>query len=293
MRKSNLMEESRIMPDDHARTPPFDGYSLDGENPVLEVLLSHRSIRKYKDTAVAPEALDRILEAAQRAPSWCNYQTYSIIVVDDRPTRERLRELCAHQEFVADCGVLLVFCADISRIVAACEKQGYEFRSDHLNTQLIAHGDAFLACQNAALAAESMGLGTCMLGNIRYRPGEVSKLLALPHRVFATVGLTIGHPDEDPGVKPRLPRKVVVSHNRYCSDHVAEGLEEYDRTTRLSGMYGGRLQPLAEVDPELEETFGDDTYGWLEHTARRVGGSYEDRWRGLAEFLEARGFSRE
>ena len=280
------------MPDDQAQMPPFGGYSLDGENPVLEVLLSHRSVRKYKDTAVAPEALDRILEAAQRAPSWCNYQTYSIIVIDDRATREKLRALCAHQEFVADCGALLVFCADISRIVVACEKQGHEFRSDHLNTQLIAHGDAFLACQNAALAAESMGLGTCMLGNIRLHPREVTELLALPHRVFATVGLAIGHPDEDPGLKPRLPRKVMVSRNRYSSDHLVEGLEEYDRITCRSGMYSGRMHPLAEVDPELEETFSEGTYGWLEHTARRVGGSYEDRWRGLAEFLEAKGFSR-
>ena len=280
------------MPDDQARRPHFDGYSLDGENPVLEVLLSHRSIRKYKDAAVAPEALDRIVEAARRAPSWCNYQTYSIIIVDDRSIREKLRALCSHQEFVADCGVLLVFCADISRIVAACEMQGYEFRSDHLNTQLIAHGDAFLACQNAALAAESMGMGTCMLGNIRQHPREVSDLLALPHRVFATVGLAIGYPDEDLGLKPRLPRKVTVSRNRYSSEHLVEGLGEYDRATCRSGMYGGRMQPLAEVDPELEETFDKDTYGWLEHTARRVGGSHEDRWKGLAEFLEAKGFSR-
>ena len=281
------------MPDDQVQRPFFDGYSMEGENPVLEVLLSHRSVRKYKDKTVAPEALDRILEAAQRAPSWCNYQTYSIIVIDDRATREMLRELCANQEFVADCGVLLVFCADISRIVMTCEKQGYEFRSDHLNTQLIAHGDAFLACQNAALAAESMGLGTCMLGNIRMHPQEVSDLLALPHRVFATVGLAIGHPDEDHGLKPRLPRKAVVSRNRYCSDHLVEGLEEYDRITCRSGMYGGRMQPLAEVDPELEETFAPETYGWLEHTARRVGGIHEDRWKGLAEFLEGKGFSRE
>ena len=280
------------MPDDQAQRPIFDGYSLDQENPVLEVLFSHRSIRKFKDTALAPEALDRILEAAQRAPSWCNYQTYSIIVVDDRAIRERLRELCSHQEFVADCGVLLVFCADISRIVMACEKQGHGYRSDHLNTQLIAHGDAFLACQNAALAAESMGLGTCMLGNIRQSPKEVSELLALPHRVFATVGLAIGQPDEDPGLKPRLPRNVVVSRNRYSTEHLAEGLEEYDRVTCRSGMYHGRLQPITEVDPALEETFGDDTYGWLEHTARRVGGNHEERWLGLAEFLEAKGFSR-
>jgi FMN reductase [NAD(P)H] len=261
------------------------------ENPVLDVLLAHRSIRKYKDRPLPDGALERILDAAQRAPSWCNYQTYSIIVVDDRAKREALREQCDGQVFVADCGVLLVFCADISRLVRVCDRQGYTFASDQINTQLYAHGDALLACQNAALAAESMGLGTCMLGNIRKNPQEVSDLLNLPQYVFATVGLAMGYADEDPAVKPRLPRETVVGWNAYPRETQEEGLSDYDVTTCRSGIYHGRLQPITQVDPDLKETFDDDTYGWVEHTARRVGGSYEDRWRKVGPFLEKKGFS--
>ncbi|MDP6884673.1 MAG: nitroreductase family protein, partial [Rhodospirillales bacterium] len=81
----------------------------------------HRSIRLYKDVPVSEEALDLILEAAQRAPTGSNMQSYSIIVVDDSDRRETLCGLCADQRFIAECGVFLVFCADMSRLIEVCE----------------------------------------------------------------------------------------------------------------------------------------------------------------------------
>jgi hypothetical protein len=191
---------------------------------------------------------------------------------------------------VADCGVLLIFCADISRLIYVCQKKGYLFRGHQLNSVLVAHGDALIACQNAAIAAESMGLGTCMVGNIRIHPEEISALLELPQYVFATVGLAMGYPDEDPAVKPRLPRRVVVSRNRYSTEHLEDGLAEYDRVMCQRGIYRGRMMPLPDVDPSREETYTEENYGWEEHIARRLSSSFEDQWRGLADFLENKGF---
>ena len=273
--------------------PPFPGYAPGQDNAVLETLLSHRSIRHYKDTPVSEEALDLILEAAQRAPTSSNMQSYSIIVVDDRDRREKVCALCANQRFIAECGVFLVFCADNSRLIDVCERQGYRYRGDHLNTILIAHGDATIACQNAAVAAESMGFGTCMAGAIRRRPQAISDLLELPRHVFATVGLAIGIPGEDSGLKPRLPRRVIVSRNRYSTHHQEEDLVEYDRTMGHTGIYHGRMEPITEVDPNLKENFTDETYGWFEHTARRLAGANQEEKRGLGQFLVGKGFSRE
>ncbi len=271
--------------------PIFPGFPPDEQNPVLEVLLSHRSIRKYKDTPVSEKALNQILTAAQRAPTSCNYQSYSTIVVTDRRLREKIRDLSGNQPFVADCGVLLVFCADISRLIYSCNRQGYRFRGDQIDTLLQAHGDTLIACQNAAVAAESMGLGTCMLGNIRNNPQEISDLLELPQYVFASVGLTIGYPDADPGIKPRFTRRMIVSENKYRTEHLDEDLMTYDRIMCESGVYKGRIQPLEEVDPNLEDRFTEEDYGWMEHSARRISSCIQDQRRDFARFLERKGFS--
>ena len=252
--------------------PGFRGYAPGEDNPVLETLLAHRSTRAYKDAPVPEAALERILEAAQRAPTSSNLQSYSIVVVDDQGLLDAMCVLGGNQRFVAECGALLVFCSDISRHIHICRERGYAYRGDQINTLLVTHGDAILACQNASVAAQSMGFGTCMMGNVRVDPPGVSDLLGLPRHVFASVGLAIGVANEDLGLKPRLPRRVIVSRNRYSDRHLEDGLAEYDETTRRTGLYKGRHEPLNDVGPDADDPATDDTYGWCEHSARRLGG---------------------
>ena len=263
-----------------------------GDNPILDILLAHRSVRAFRDAPIAPEALDLILATAQRAPTSSNMQSYSIVVVDDRALLEAMCGLCGRQRFVAECGALLVFCSDISRHIHVCETRGYVYRGDQVNTLLVAHGDANLACQNASIAAQSMGFGTCMLGNVRNNPQGVSDLLALPRYVYASVGLAIGHPAEDLGIKPRLPRRVVVSRNRYEHDHLAEDLAAYDEAMRRTGIYDGRREPMNDVPAGSKDPVPPDAYGWSEHTARRLGGQNQVERGNLGAFLDAKGFSR-
>jgi FMN reductase [NAD(P)H] len=272
--------------------PRFRGYAPEEDNPVLETLLAHRSVRSYKDTPVPEKALDLILEAALRAPTSSNLQSYGIVVVDDRDLREKLCAVCGNQRFVAECGVLLVFCSDISRHIHVCAERGYPYRGDQINTLFVTHGDAILACQNAAVAAQSMGFGTCMLGNVRNDPPAVSDLLALPRYVFASVGLAIGVATGDMGLKPRMPRRVLVTRNRYSSEHMEDGLAEYDETMRRTGCYLGRREPLNDVEPDFVDPATDETYGWNEHTARRLGGYNQLERRNFGAFMDGKGFSR-
>ncbi|MDP7667736.1 MAG: nitroreductase family protein [Rhodospirillales bacterium] len=290
----DLHQDERVDSMNELKTqrPRFRGYAPEEDNPVLETLLAHRSVRAYKDAPVPEKAVDLILEAAIRAPTSSNLNSYAIVVIDDRDLLEKMYAVCGKQPFVAKCGVLLVFCSDISRHVHVCAKRGYPYRGDQINTLFVTHGDAILACQNAAVAAESMGFGTCMLGNVRNDPPAVSDLLALPRYVFASVGLAIGVADEDMGLKPRMPRRVMVSRNRYSSEHMEDGLAEYDETMRLTGCYLGRREPLNDVDPDFEDHFTDETYGWIEHTARRLGGKNQFERRNFGAFLDSKGFSR-
>lgn len=279
-------------PDVARRGDPSPDLAARESNPTLELLLAHRSVRAYRDAKLPERSLDLILAAAQRAPTSSNLQSYSIVVVDDRELLEKMCNLCGTQRFVAECSVLLVFCSDISRHIHICAQRGYAYRGDQVNTLLVAHGDANLACQNASLAAQSMGLGTCMLGNVRNDPQGVSDLLGLPRYVYASVGLAIGYPAGDFGVKPRLPRRLVVSRNRYADDHRDADIAAYDQELRRTGIYDGRREPLNDVAPGTPDTVADADYGWSEHSARRLGGENQLQRRGFGQFLDDKGFSR-
>lgn len=277
-----------------AAPPSQTGPDPHASNPVLATLLAHRSVRSFRTAPMPEVALDLILASAQRAPTSSNLQSYSIVVVDDRLLLERMCRLCGDQAFVAECSVLLVFCSDISRHIHVCAERGYVYRGDNVNTLLVAHGDATLACQNASIAAQSLGFGTCMLGNVRNDPQGVSDLLALPRHVYASVGLAIGYSRGDFGLKPRLPRRVIVSRNRYGDGaaHLAADLAAYDVAMRGSGAYAGRREPLNDVPPGTPDPVADEAYGWCEHTARRLGGASQIQRRGLGPFLDAKDFSR-
>ena len=180
-----------------------------------------------------------------------------------------------------------------SRATFTCAASaGYAYRGDQINTLFVTHGDAVLACQNASVAAQSMGFGSCMMGNVRNDPPGVSDLLGLPRYVFASVGLAIGIANEDKGLKPRLPRRVMVSRNRYSDRHLEYGLAEFDATTKRTGLYRGRREPLNDAAPDAADPLPDEAYGWCEHSARRLGGFNQIQRRNLGAFLDSKGFNR-
>ena len=78
-------------------------------NPVLDTIFNHRSIRKYKNQPLEEEKLQLIIKAAQAAPSWCNGEQVSIIVIKEQSLKEKIRDLCWKQPFISECPVFLVF----------------------------------------------------------------------------------------------------------------------------------------------------------------------------------------
>ena len=202
-------------------------------NPVLESLFKHRSIRKYKNQPLEDEKLGLIVKAAQAAPSWCNGEQVSIVVVKDQALKDKIKEICWGQTHVGSCAAFLVFCADFYRVSLAFEKAGktkedFEKYMSNIDTLIIGSHDVGICLQNATVAAESMGLGTCHIGAIRNKPLEMTKLLNLPKYVIPLVGLTVGYPDDDPGLKPRIPPKGVCFENKYSTENAKAGVDEYD-----------------------------------------------------------------
>jgi FMN reductase [NAD(P)H] len=201
-------------------------------NPVLECLFNHKSIRKYKDQPLEDEKLKLIIEAAQRAPTWCNGEQVSIIAIKDKERKKIFENLCWGQKHISECSVFLIFCADFYRVSLAFEKEGKneEFKKyiAQFDPILIGSHDVGIAIQNAVVAAESLGLGTVDIGAIRTKIKEVTKELNLPKYVIPMIGLCVGYPDDNPGLKPRIPMKGVFFEEKYDTEKVKAGVDEYD-----------------------------------------------------------------
>lgn len=246
-----------------------DRFQLEGRNvpetvlnDTIRLLASHRSIRSYTSDPLPDGALEAIVTAAQSASTSHNFQAYTIIAVQE-PERKRLLAELSNNAFVADAPLVLVFCADLHRLEMVSRRQGYEFADRGMDMFIQAVVDTALAGQNAAVAAESLGLGVCYVGGIRDEVAKVAEALRLPPRTFALFALTVGYPAKPSRVRHRLPLDVVVHYEVYSDEKLDDGLQRYDETTAASGIYAGRR---GQTDKANEQKL----YGWCEHTARRL-----------------------
>jgi FMN reductase (NADPH) len=231
--------------------------------PTIELIHRHASVRQFMADPVPADAVQTIVAAAQRASTSSNLQVVSVVAVTDSEGRARLSEICG-QEHVAKAPVVLVWCADLRRLDRACELRGYAQVTAYVENFLMCALDVGIAAQNGVVAAESLGLGICYLGSIRNDAQAVIDLLALPRLVFPVVGMAVGWPTDPTVVRPRLPVSAVLHWNAYDAAHRDAALDEYDRAMIATGVYEGRQVPVRGRPGEME------SYGWREHSARRV-----------------------
>ncbi len=249
--------------------------------PTIEQMHRHGSVRTYTSDRVPLAAVEAIVAAGQRASTSSNLQMWRVVAVTEPATRQTLADLCGRQEHIAQAPLFLAWCADLSRLARACELRGYTQVTDYMENFLLAAVDTAIAMQNAALAAESLGLGMCYIGAIRNRSQEVIDLLGLPRLVFPLVGMTVGWPAAAPPIRPRLPLAAVLHWERYDRSDEDQALAEYDRAMTAAGIYAGRQVPIPGRPGEMED------YGWTEHSARRVSQPQRTHLRAV---LEQQGF---
>jgi FMN reductase (NADPH) len=189
-------------------------------NEAITTILNHRSLRHFKDKQISNEQINTIVACAQAASTSSFIQAYSIIGIKDKDKKRKLAEIAGNQEYVAENGHLFVFCADLSRHELIGEMEGKDVLTSIESTEkfMVALIDAALAAQNAAIAAESMGLGICYIGGIRNNLEAVKELLKTPDRVIPLFGMTIGYPEKIVDQKPRLPLEHVYHEEEYEQD---------------------------------------------------------------------------
>lgn len=184
-------------------------------NKTLQLIHERRSVRSYSDRPVERETVDAIIAAAMRAPTAGNLMLYSIIEVIDPTTKEKLAESCDNQPFIARAPLVLIFLADYQRWVdiflasdvpALCEARDETMRWPGEGDLMLACCDALIAAHTAVIAAESLGLGACYIGDIIERYEYQQELLDLPRYTFPITMVCFGYPRPHANARPRTSR---------------------------------------------------------------------------------------
>ncbi|MFQ5711146.1 MAG: nitroreductase family protein [Candidatus Geothermarchaeales archaeon] len=171
---------------------------------VFEAIRERRSIRSFKPDTIPDETLNKILEAAQWAPSAGNCQARDFIVVKDPEVKRRLCRAALDQWFIEEAPVDIVVCANEDRSASRYGNRG---------RRLYCLLDAAAAVQNLLLAAHALGLGACWIG--AYHDEMVSETLNLPDFMIPIAIIPIGYPAEEPWAPSRISLERLVHKDRY------------------------------------------------------------------------------
>ena len=196
-------------------------------NQVIDVILGRKSVRAYEDRPIPEAAKEDILRAAMRAPTAGNMMLYSIIEVRDPAAKATLARTCDDQPFIAKAPLVLLFLADYQRwydyfihagVEQLCTQRAAAMRRPEEGDLMLACCDALIAAQTAVIAAESMGIGSCYIGDIMENYEAHRDLFALPQYAFPICLVCFGYPTQQQKDRPqttRFQKKFVVFVDRY------------------------------------------------------------------------------
>jgi len=208
---------------------------------LTDVILKRRSIRSFKPDTVEKEKIEKVLEAARRAPSWGNTQPWRFIVVQDKAKIEELaNKVAAGQPQVAGAPVVIVCCGVPEAFSRKQHREALkqlidygvmdwpdevldnvvlgneQFAPYHLGERVMtikAGEQIMIAAAYMTLEAVNQGLATCWVGAIS--PKAAQEVMGLPDNLFAHDLILLGYPGEDPKIRPRKDFKEIIFWEKY------------------------------------------------------------------------------
>lgn len=200
-------------------------------NEVLQQLYARKSVRAFEEAEITPQEKQAILRAAFEAPTAGNQQLYTILDITDSALKQTLSETCDHQPFIAKAPMVLIFCADCQKWLDAmrlrlCAAQAQPGRPS------ACHAGRCIAAQNAVTAAQSLGIGSCYIGDILENCEQHRALLGLPEYVVPAAMLVFGRPapSQLAREKPRRCEGKFLVHGKRLPPHAGK------RASRHAGL---------------------------------------------------------
>ena len=220
-------------------------------NETMRQLYDRKSVRVFTNQEIGPKEKRLILESALQAPTAGNMTLYTILDITDPKIKACLAESCDHQPFIAEAKMVLIFCADYKRWYDAFCQHIDPVRKPAEGDLFLAQADAFIAAQNTVVAAESLGIGSCYIGDITENFEYHRDLLRLPEYVVPTCMVCFGYPTEQQKARPKPPRFAV-------EDIVYENGYDAQKSAKMDEMLRQR-QGLSEAE----------YVGWLDRFCQR------------------------
>ncbi|UCF09883.1 MAG: nitroreductase family protein [Candidatus Bipolaricaulota bacterium] len=228
-------------------------------NPVIDAMMNRKSIRRFTEEMPSDEIVETLVRAGQQAPFAA--QLGSLVVSRD----------ASRHPFHAP--LLFTVLVDVCRLEAVIGAHGWSWVTSDAATLLFGLQDACYMTENVIIAAESLGLGSCLLGGTAFRAKAIAEEQGLPPRVFPFVRLAVGYPDEDPPPRPRYPRSASCYEGRYVAlegDALCAAMRVMD-DGYLAQDYYRRLNARIPLEDGREDTVPDASYSWTEHMGRKWG----------------------
>ena len=181
---------------------------------ILELIISRRTIRKFKNEDVPDTALKKILEAARWAPSWANTQCWRIMVIKEQKLKEELAALLTPKNpaipSVKKAPIVLGVCAEL-------EQSGF-----YKGKVITKFGDWFmydlgLMTENIVLSAHALGLGSVIVGAFDH--DKAKEMLHLPQKMEIVTLIPLGYPDQAPSPPKRKELGEFVYLNTFAEPY--------------------------------------------------------------------------
>ncbi|MBN2325124.1 MAG: nitroreductase family protein [Spirochaetes bacterium] len=166
---------------------------------VMDIIKKRRSVRSYTGEPVAKEKIERIIEAANHAPSAGNAYTWKIAVVQDGGLIRKIQSVSPGM--LGRPAAILALCNDRKKAIETMGSKGGE---------LFRFMDVAHAAQNICLMGAELGIGSCCI--MSFNQDAVGALLEIPPQYRVDYLVALGYQDRDPvAPKKRSVEEAVLS----------------------------------------------------------------------------------
>jgi nitroreductase len=176
---------------------------------IFDSIKQRRCIRSYTEEKVTEKEIKTLLEAAIRAPSACNRQTWRFVIVRKPETIDVFYRAASystqHQAFIKKAPVVIVVCADLRPY----KRTPYQERGENL----FVLQDTAAAIENLLLAACALELGACWVGLIDEE--IIKQTLNVPKGIRPVAIIPIGHTKSKAKPTKRKPLEDVVYNESF------------------------------------------------------------------------------
>ena len=145
-----------------------------------KLIMERYSVRDFKPEHLPDECISKILDAAHKAPTGCNFQPQRILVLNTDESIEKLKK-CTRCNFGAPTAMIVCYNEDESW------KRPYD-------GALSAPVDAAIVTTHMMLEAHNIGVGSCWV--MHFNPSAVKEEFSIPENIKPLAILMMGYPSE-------------------------------------------------------------------------------------------------